>query len=460
LIVRQVCTSLIERGLDQALCEYSIPFLASHLGEALSYVYRVISEQPYISLYMICFTLGMLPFVLTNWLALTSTRLLMIVGMTGLLPLFLTGIDWGRWIHIFLVLTTLCFFWYGTQTSIKLKQIPTWAVLIFISIWTLPAIILRPEGFLTQKIDFLPNLGLIDVAYRKWKEVPKEDPVERVANVLLTPYQKIIFYPLEKNSLIQHQYSLAALSQYKSTNASWLNLVGVSSHFNLLSQEAINAENQTITHDLIRDNIDSSTLYIFPQSSSVLAQLLPTLRQRSDGLFFNDGTNFLAPNWQNCKQCLSSNLPQQYALSMLNEAKMGEPISFAFSPAGKNPLLTMGWNHFSEDWGTWSVGKRAQLTLPVPEGSPKNLRLQARAFTLGGSQDQLVRIMIEGQIVKTQVLRQFEGNQIELELNPGMRGEKFIILDFDIPDARSPFSVGVGDDRRSLGIGLQSATFY
>lgn len=460
LIVRQICTSLIGRGLDQALCGYSIPFLASHPGEALSYVHRVLSEQPYIPLYLICLALGMLPFALTNWLALTSTRILMMVGMAGLLPLFVTGIDWGRWVHIFLVLTTLCFFWYGTQAPIKLRQIPIWSALIFISIWTLPAIILRPEGILTQKINFLPNLGLIDVVYRKWNQAPKEDPVERVAKALLTPYQKIVFYPLEKNSPIQHQYSLAALTQHKSTNASWLNLVGVSSYFNLLGQEAINKANEIIKNDLIRGNIDPSTLYILPQSSSALADLLPILQQSSDSLFFNDSINFLAPNWQNCKQCSSSNLPQQYALSMLNSVKIGKPISFAFSPVGKNPLLVMGWNHFSEDWGTWSLGKHAQLTLPVPEGSPKNLRLQARAFTLGGSQDQLVRIKVEGQIVKTQVLKQFEDNRIELELSPSMLAEKFITLDFDIPDARSPFSVGVGDDRRSLGIGLQSATFY
>jgi hypothetical protein len=118
-VVREICSSLIERGLDQILCEYSIPFLASHPAEAWSYVLSQVRHRPYLPLYLICIVLGMLPFALTNWLSLRSTRILISVGAIGLLPLFFTGIDWGRWIHIFLVLTTLCFFGTGHKFQLR-----------------------------------------------------------------------------------------------------------------------------------------------------------------------------------------------------------------------------------------------------------------------------------------------------------------------------------------------------
>jgi hypothetical protein len=332
-------------------------------------------------------------------------------------------------------------------------------MIVFISIWTLPAIVSRPESILYRHATFLPNLGLIDVTYRKWNEKPKVDSFKETTAFFLSPYQKILFYPLEKNSQIQHQYAKAALSQGKLTNASLLNLLGESSRLSFLGKENIAEENQKITRDLESGQIDSSALYVFQQSASTLVKLFSRIDVKYDALFFSNDVMILAPNWKKFQQFKFGDLPQQYNLNIPKEIQMNRQISFAYSRDGRNPLLAFGWHDFSEEWGTWSVGKHAQLILPIPSGEPKILQLKFRAYILGAPQNQLVQIAFDGQYKQSFILEKFEGNIVEIQISPFTRGKEYIILDFGIPNARSPFSIAVSDDKRQLGIGIQSAKF-
>jgi hypothetical protein len=72
----------------------------------------------------------------------------------------------------------------------------------------------------------------------------------------------------------------------------------------------------------------------------------------------------------------------------------------------------------------------------------------------------MIKIAINGADSKSLDLKNFEGNVIKIELPLQLRTHKFIVIDFQIPYARSPYDLGIGDDRRQLGVGLQSAVFH
>ena len=459
LIVEKICASLLQRGLEEALCGYSIPFLASNTVEAYTYVLTQVSKRPYIPLYFICLLLSAIPFLLSSWVRLRSTQLLLVIGVVSFVPLFLTGIDWGRWIYVFVVLVTLCLFWYATQKPIQLSKISPWIVFIFVSAWTLPAIVAKSDGILGPQMNFLPNLGLIDVMYRQFSKEPKADPIENALKPLLTKYKKIIYYPLEKNSPPQHHLSLLAIKNGISINTSLANAIGTSRFLNFYSNQFIEMENQKNESDLNEGHIDPQTLYIFQKKSLNLPMLISTLRPNHDVLFSVGDNLVLAPSWKTCTTYLPKGIANSYDLGALSTISKNKPISFAASSQGKNILLANGWYDFSEDWGTWSVAPQAKLILPVPQGNPKTINLQMRAFVLGAPGYQFIQATVNGVLQEPLRLKNFENNSITINLPPNMATQKFLVIDFDIPNLRSPFNLGVGDDRRLLGIGMKSALF-
>lgn len=460
LVAEKICTSLVQRGFDKILCEYSIPFLASNTFDAHQYLLTQVSQKPYIPLYSICLLLSAIPFLLSSWIKLRTTQLLVGSGALALLPLFLTAIDWGRWVHVYVVLITICLFWYATQEPIKVKKISLWLVFGFISLWTLPASITAGKSVAHPQIFFLPNFGLVDVAYRQWKDEPRASTVENMPKTLFKKYKKVIFYPLEKNSPSQHRFSLLALKNGASSNASIGNLIGQARFLNLHSSNFIEIENQKNKAALIEGRIDPDSLYIFPKKDMALGMLLPILRPNQDVLFSDSNNLVLAPNWKTCVNCSPHSIPNSYDLGLLQSGEnKNEFISFAASSRGKNPLLISGWYDFSEDWGTWSVAPHAKVFLPVPRDKPKTITFQARAFIMGPPGVQSIQITLNGVPQKPLVLQNFEKNIITINLPPEALNQQYLDIDFDIPNLRSPFNLGIGDDRRLLGIGLKSAVF-
>ena len=120
--------------------------------------------------------------------------------------------------------------------------------------------------------------------------------------------------------------------------------------------------------------------------------------------------------------------------------------------------LTSGWNN-REAWGVWSKNKEAILTLPLPSLPSNNLTLTLRAFVNSKLLTQNIRILIGGKFIGEYSLSQFEGNTIILSLSSIAREEGYLSIEFELPNAASPASLGFGDDVRELAIGLVSATF-
>jgi hypothetical protein len=112
-----------------------------------------------------------------------------------------------------------------------------------------------------------------------------------------------------------------------------------------------------------------------------------------------------------------------------------------------------------ENWGVWSLDKRASLTLPLPAQTPKKLIIDAQAFISGSQTSQDVEILVNGVPQVKATLNKRFGNEIEVPLPASVLTSEMLKVDFLFPTAVSPKSLGIGIDKRPLGIGLEALRY-
>jgi glycosyltransferase involved in cell wall biosynthesis len=139
----------------------------------------------------------------------------------------------------------------------------------------------------------------------------------------------------------------------------------------------------------------------------------------------------------------------------------GEPHAFGF---GGNGVLGLadGWGE-PEDWGTWSVSKRARIRLSVGKAGkgPIHADLRYRAFVHQRHPRVDIACSVEGQNVAawTCTIAAPAGTQrltIPADIVPA---NGTIELEFSISEPRSPAELGASSDVRLLGLGVESLSF-
>jgi hypothetical protein len=136
---------------------------------------------------------------------------------------------------------------------------------------------------------------------------------------------------------------------------------------------------------------------------------------------------------------------------------LGKTIDFS-SPHTRC-FLPNGWADTTENWGVWSSGAATTLRLQLPAAKVKELHLDVRAFVNPQAPTQIVDLSVNGRPVKSLALNNFGSNQIVIPIPEQANGKEWLEIAFTLPDARSPKSLGMGEDSRVLGIGLKSAVF-
>lgn len=152
--------------------------------------------------------------------------------------------------------------------------------------------------------------------------------------------------------------------------------------------------------------------------------------------------------------------PQEYLYQFstkLRPTKINEVISF--SSETLTPRAS-GWQ-YRESWGTWSDGKNARLTILLPKIVPDSIMLNVRALVAGPLKCQQVIVEIHGKKKYEGCLDTFESNALTIPLSKAnLSPEKPITIDFILPNAATPKSLGLSDtDEREIAIGLIDATF-
>ena len=141
---------------------------------------------------------------------------------------------------------------------------------------------------------------------------------------------------------------------------------------------------------------------------------------------------------------------------------LGEVIEFS-SRGNSDWYVRRGWS-IAESWGgrwTDAAVSRVHMRLAEPTEQPLTLRLHARAFVSPGHPRQDVDVVDNGHIVAHLVFRLenggADGHRVDVALAPGVIGDDGqLLLEFRSSNAAAPKQVGMGDDARTLGLGLTS----
>ena len=112
----------------------------------------------------------------------------------------------------------------------------------------------------------------------------------------------------------------------------------------------------------------------------------------------------------------------------------------------------------------WSTQYRAKLILPMPKdvknlNKPLSLELKVITHTNPSHLDQKVLIKINGQPLKFETIGIAPNVTISIPLSAQIRYQRYLALEFILPDAISPLSLKMGTDSRTLGIKLINAKF-
>ena len=142
-VSRAICSSLMERGISGRICDgtiFSTTGLSLSIFETLHYL--VIENN--FGYYIPLLAFAIIPFIWNGWI---SRHPLISSGFfLSVLPIFLIGLDWGRWIHILGTLITLAWIVENTQESKppkgkQIKKSTTAFVilsLLFTILWRIP----------------------------------------------------------------------------------------------------------------------------------------------------------------------------------------------------------------------------------------------------------------------------------------------------------------------------------
>jgi len=228
------------------------------------------------------------------------------------------------------------------------------------------------------------------------------------------------------------------------------------------SAQKMERSNSNLQKMLSAGQWDPRTLYVLgnEEIQSVLAKSDPN----RDLLATINGHIVFAPTWLACTTC-----PQVSETLRINskmvQTQLGQAIGFDALGNGKYFLQGSNWAH-PESWGVWAVGQRAVLTLPLPAIAgtktkpPSQLILEVRALVNNQQATQEIGISVNKQKPMAFTLNKDDRNQITIPLSPQVIKEGYVKLVFDLPTARRPQDIGIGNDDRLLSIGLTSAQFY
>jgi len=137
------------------------------------------------------------------------------------------------------------------------------------------------------------------------------------------------------------------------------------------------------------------------------------------------------------------------SMSPFSLFRFSKDITVDFRRSSWPGVLSMvGGLSFAEPWGTWSDGKIVRLDFVHP--LPKRFRLTLKAHPFSAMLGHPVEVTL-GESRKTFTLNTPEDTLITLGfLNP--KDSRSIQL--EIQDSRSPESLGISADQRTLGVGL------
>lgn len=131
-----ICDSVRAKGLTRPdLCDGAIASLGSSLSEALAFTRAFF---PVYWGYLPLLLLALLPLVASKWVR--QQRLLVAASVVAIAPLFFVGVDYGRWISMFVIAISICRIALGPRQEDE-GEASLWAPLassLYVVLWGIP----------------------------------------------------------------------------------------------------------------------------------------------------------------------------------------------------------------------------------------------------------------------------------------------------------------------------------
>jgi len=271
-------------------------------------------------------------------------------------------------------------------------------------------------------------------------------------------YQSLVRIPVDANWVRVLPPHWSTFAYYAAQHGMHTN----SAYLARQSAEKLEQSQLRLQRMLVSGQWDQKTLYIL--SPQEVRAVLEKANPKQDLLANINGHIVFAPGWISCVQCPPVDASVQITPAMV-QTQIGSPIEFASAGHGKYFFQGGNWA-YPESWGVWAVGQRAELALPLPRAvdakakTPTHLVLQMRALVNPTHPKQEILIDINGQAPVPYVLERDDHNQITIPLSSKVQEDGYVQLVFDLPTAKRPKDIGIGDDERLLSIGLISATLH
>jgi len=207
---------------------------------------------------------------------------------------------------------------------------------------------------------------------------------------------------------------------------------------------------------LLSGNYEADSLYFLDES--ILPQAAVHFDPQRDLFAKIDGFYIIAPRWK-CPTCQAEKGEMNIAHFLPAPLALGERLVFKKNRPGLE-YLGSGWS-LQEDWGTWSDGAQASIILPVNSDLAKTIIIEARPLLYATHAQQRIQASINGVTANKVTLTVNAPTQfaiaIPLAVQEQLRSKtKLMTLQLQFPDAVRPSDIGMGEDSRTLAIGLIS----
>jgi len=321
---------------------------------------------------------------------------------------------------------------------------------------------------LVQIVDLLPG------SIAKFKSISQNKSNHLITNLrddfwtsAAKKYKSIKVIPLQRSvkdlPVGWHQIAIYAKNYGLKTNSVYMGRYDL---------EKIKKFNQEVDALILSGEYNQDTIYIL--SDEVLMPVLKNLRHKDrNSLFKIDGYLVLAPGWSSCTFCNpvedSARLNKKY-----RQFSYELPLLFSKNSIGVDYLVGInnseitgnGWA-YPEDWGVWSEGNSAKITVPLIDPKLSLLSINIAGFIADRQTSQEVKIILDGIEQKNITLTNSNPVNVVIEIpcdakvsNKCIRHRDYLTLEFKIKNPVSPKDLGVGDDMRKLGVGLRSISFF
>lgn len=258
-------------------------------------------------------------------------------------------------------------------------------------------------------------------------------------------YTSVIRVPPQNTATGWEMEALYASRYRLKTNAANFSRFDVSKLF---------ASGALIQEEIKSGSYNPSQLY-FIEDSQVIP-VLAHLNEKRDLLALIDGFVILAPAWNQCNDCVN-NL-DLFGLSSKHVAPFNKKIFFTSQNPYTPFYLVDGWSR-PEVWGTWMDGPSAKLNLLLPLERVNLVNLDIQGFFPPSNAKVSAELWVNGEFNQALVLSKDLQNTISIPVNDHLRNLGFLSLEFRSKNSTRPLDLGVGDDARSLSLGVISAIF-